>query len=142
MMHPFEPFSQLTRTYDQMLRQIDGRRDTEAGKTTAASWAPPVDVVDDGERLLFEVDLPGVPRDKVSIKVEKRVLTIEGERTLQLQPKHEFIRTERAHGPFVRSFRLPESVDADGITAELSDGVLRVSLPQKKEALPRVVEIK
>ena len=142
MMHPFEPFTQLSRTYDEMLRQIEGRRESEGAKTTAASWAPPVDVVDDGEKLLFEVDLPGVPRDKVSVKVEKRVLTISGERSAELPQPSEFVRVERACGPFSRSFRLPDSADADAISAELKDGVLKVWLPQKKEALPRTVEIK
>ena len=149
MMHPFQPFSQLSRIHDEMLRQFEGRegrKEVEAGKTigktTAANWAPPVDVIDDGEKLVFEIDLPGVSKESVSIKVEKRVLTVEGERKLELQPKHEFVRMERAHGPFLRSFRLPESVDADAISAELTSGVLRISLSQKREALPRTVEIK
>ena len=142
MMHPFQPFSHLTRIHDEMLRQLEGRKDADGGKTTAATWAPPVDVVDDGEKLVFEVDLPGVPRESVSVKVEKRILTVEGERKLELQPKHDYVRMERAHGPFVRSFRLPDSVDADAISAELNSGVLRISLPQKKEAQARAIQIK
>ena len=141
MMHPFQPFSQLSRFHDEMLRQFEGK-EPEGTKTTAANWAPPVDVVDDGEKLVFEVDLPGVPRESVSIKVEKRILTVEGERKLELQPKHDYVRMERAHGPFIRSFRLPDSVDADAISAELNSGVLRISLPQKKEAQARAIQIK
>lgn len=141
-MHPFQPFSHLTRIHDEMLRQLEGRKDADGGKTTAATWAPPVDVVDDGEKLVFEVDLPGVPKESVSLKVEKRILTIEGERKLEVAPKHELVRMERARGPFSRSFRLPDSADADAITAELVSGVLRIALPQKKEALAKTVEIR
>lgn len=131
----FRVQSQLNRLFDDGLSRIDSSRGT--------AWLPSVDVHEDSERLLFKVDVPGVRKEDINVRVDGGVLTLEGSRKLELEEKRQgYHRVERAHGKFSRSFALPDSVSTDEVHAELRDGVLEVSLAKKKEAKPRTIEIR
>lgn len=118
---------------------LQGRLDPSRG----ARWAPPCDVYEDDEHLVFKFDLPEVRRSDVNVRVENGVLTVEGSRTLESEErKDNYERIERFYGKFCRSFSLPSTLDADKIAADLKDGVLRVSIPKRPEAQPRTIEIK
>ena len=93
----------------------------------------------------MQAELPGLDPKNIGVSVENDVLTISGEKSeswgdggdnAQL---HVF---ERHYGRFERSFRLPKSVDPDGIDARFKDGVLAVSLPKVEAAKPRKIEVK
>lgn len=127
--------SHLNRLFDDGASRIDSSRGTD--------WLPAVDVHEDNERLLFKIDLPGIRKEDVSVRVDGGVLTIEGSRKLDLEEKRQgYHRVERAHGRFSRSFALPDSVSTDEVRAELKDGVLEVALAKRREAKPRTIEIK
>lgn len=142
MLSRLDPFADLLRFQSQLGRLFDeGAPRIDSSRGTA--WLPSVDVHEDKERLMFQVDLPGVRKEDVSVHVEGGVLTIEGSRKLELEEKRQgYHRVERAHGKFSRSFALPDSVSTDEVHAELRDGVLLIKLPKKKEDLPRSIEIK
>ena len=135
--HPLEEFFRMP-TLD---RYFDTAGALDAAR--ASAWVPAVDVYEDAEKLVFKVELPEVKKEDVSVRVADGVLTMEGTRQLENEEKRQgYHRVERSYGKFARSFALPESVGTDHVGAELKDGVLRVTLPKRKEALPRAIEIK
>jgi HSP20 family protein len=96
-----------------------------------------VDIYESGRDLVLHVELPGVRRDDVDLRMEDGSLVIEGEALADPDLRAvDFHRVERAHGPFRRLFRLPPSVAADGIAAEMRQGILVVTLPRLTETGP------
>ena len=96
----------------------------------AATWRPRVDVVDEEKHYVLEVDLPGVDPATVQVELEEGLLQIKGERQASHGAEAAYTVRERAAGKFERSFRVPEAVDADGITAKYDKGVLEVRVPK------------
>jgi HSP20 family protein len=117
---------------------------SQASETLATgNFVPAMDVYEDAQKLVFKLEVPGVRREDIDIRVEGRVLTVRGERRLENEEKEQnFHRIERSYGSFVRSFTLPASVDTEGISAQSADGVLSISLAKRPEAKPRQIEVK
>jgi HSP20 family protein len=133
----WEPFREFSGLQNGWVRFLDASRATESG------WAPPVDVFEDSEGLTFKFELPEVAAKDVQVKLEDGVLTVRGERKLERDEKREhYHRLERAYGTFARSFTLPATFDAEKVTAEAKDGVLRIYVPKRDEAKPRAIEVK
>lgn len=95
------------------------------------------DVTDEGDAYLLEADLPGFSKENIHLDVEGEVLRIRAERRSKREETDggRVIRSERAYGSYSREFDL-SGVDSDGITARYEDGVLKLNLPKRKEALP------
>jgi HSP20 family protein len=96
----------------------------------AAGWRPAVDVVDAEKHYVLEVDLPGVDPNSVQVELEQGLLQIRGERQASHGEEAAYAYRERRAGKFERSFRVPEAVDADGITAKYDKGVLEIRVPK------------
>lgn len=96
----------------------------------AAPWSPAVDVIDAGKEYVLEVDLPGVDPNSVQVELEQGLLQIKGERQASHGAEADYSFRERRAGKFERSFRVPEAVDADGITAKYDKGVLEIRVPK------------
>ena len=109
-------------------------------------FLPAVDIRTGADHsLILEADLPGIPKDAVSVHIENRTLTIKGERkreTVTDETASKVQRTERVFGTFLRAFSLPESADTTKVTAAFKDGVLTVTIPRAEESKPRTVEVK
>jgi HSP20 family molecular chaperone IbpA len=109
---------------------------------TEASLLPPVDVIEDAQGITLLADLPGVPKDKVTLHVEDDTLTIEGEVALPvpegMQASHAEVQLPR----YRRVFQLSKELDADKVTAELNHGVLKLRIPKAEHAQPKKVEIR
>jgi len=107
-----------------------------------ASLLPPVDVIEDAQGITLYADLPGVPKDKVTLHVEDDTLTIEGEVALPvpegMQASHAEVQLPR----YRRVFQLSKELDADKVTAELNHGVLKLRIPKALHAQPKKVEIR
>jgi HSP20 family protein len=101
-----------------------------------------MDLVEADDHFVLKADLPGLTEGDVSIEVQDGSLTISGERRADHE-QHErgWYRIERAFGGFNRSLTLPDGVDADGIHASFSHGVLEVRIPKPAERKPRRIEI-
>ncbi len=105
-------------------------------------WNPAADVTEGSDVWTVDIDLPGVPRDKVRVTVADGTLTVEGERTPKTSAEGDVsFRSERAHGTFRRRFSLPDTVDPEKVAAEHKDGVLRIRLPKAETAKPREIEV-
>jgi HSP20 family protein len=95
------------------------------------AMSPVVDLLEEEDRLVIQADLPGIPREDVSVDIEDGVLTLKGERRTDNEVKEEnYYRRERSWGRFARRFRIPEGVDPDTIAATYKDGVLRIEVPR------------
>ena len=103
---------------------------------------PPVDVVEDAGGITLIADLPGVPREKLSLQVEADTLTIEGEVTLDVPEGMEAAHAELSVPRYRRVFTLSKELDADKISAELAHGVLKLRIPKAEHAQPRRIEVK
>ena len=103
---------------------------------------PAVDVEETADELTLTAELPGLSRDDVEIELENNILTVRGQRSeTKTSEERRFHVWERRYGSFQRSFTLPRTVSADGISAEFEDGLLRVHMPKAAEAKGRRIEI-
>ena len=130
----------LFNPWRNLASDLDWFAQTESNGHT---FAPRVDIVETKEHYRIDVDLPGIDAKDVSVTVEHNVLTIAGERKLEKEENRDgYVRYERSHGSFSRSFQLPEDVDAEHISATGKNGVLTVQLPKAAAAKPRAIEVK
>jgi HSP20 family protein len=105
-------------------------------------YRPSVDIYEREGDLVIKADIPGVDEKAIDLKLEGNVLTIRGERKIDPETeKSTFYQVEGFYGNFSHSFRLPDSIDADKITAKCGNGVLTVTAPSKPEAQPRTIKV-
>jgi len=127
--------------FDRLFNSVFGSNPEAA--TNECYFCPEVDIEEQEKMFSVNVELPGVNKKDVSINVKDNVLTIEGEKKSAIDAKSDKQhRSERIYRKFKRSFRLPELVDQDKISATFIDGILNVSIPKLEEALPKQIEVK
>jgi HSP20 family protein len=103
---------------------------------------PPADVYQDGEGITLHLDMPGVSKDRLNIQADKNTLVIEGEVQIAMPAGMEALYAEIQTTRYRRSFTLSGELDADKAAANLSNGVLSVSIPLRAELKPRKIEVK
>ena len=107
------------------------------------NFVPAVDVYEDAQKLVLKLEVPGIRKEDLDIRVEGRTLTVKGERKFESEEKEEnFVRIERRFGSFTRSFTLPATVSTEDISAVTADGVLSLTFARKPEAKPKQIEVK
>lgn len=105
-------------------------------------WVPAVDILETEEELVLKADVPEVKMEDIDIRLENGTLAIKGNRKFeQGENRKGYRRIERAYGSFARYFELPDSVDAEKVSADYKNGVLTVTLPKKEIAKPRTVKV-
>ena len=123
-----DPFREL----DRLTSQVFG--------TPARPAAMPIDAYRAGETFVVEFDLPGVTPESIDLTVERNVLTVHAKRERRPEAA-ELIVAERPFGTFSRQLFLGETLDTEHMSAQYSDGVLRIEIPVAEQAKPRKVEI-
>ncbi len=111
-----------------------------SGETQA--MLPPVNVTEDSVGIMLIADMPGVPKDKLSLQVEADTLTIEGEVSIETPLGMDATHVDVSLPRYRRVFTLSKELDADKVTAEFNQGVLKLRIPKAEHAQPRKVEIK
>src|SRR3989442_11173015 len=107
------------------------------------AWNPSVDIYENKDQIVLEAELPGMNREDFDLTIENNVITLRGERRFEKKDDTDnYHRVERAYGSFTRSFTLPNTVTAEGATADYRNGVLLVTLPKREETKARRIEIK
>lgn len=142
-----DPFSVLRHEMDELLESFSSRFSlfpSFRGIWDAPGWHlpaafrtqfPAIDVAENKKHFRITADLPGVKKDDVEVTLSDGHLTISGEVKHKTEQKdEEHIHTESYHGAFKRSLSLPDSVDADKVSAKFADGKLILTLPKTKEA--------
>ena len=119
-----------------------GESDTDQSSVVTSQWTPRVDIREEEGRFVIFADVPGVDPQQIEIHMEKGILSIKGERRAEAKQENQrWSRVERAHGLFHRRFALPDSADAEGISATGRNGVLEISIPKKAETTPRRIQV-
>jgi HSP20 family protein len=126
----------------QMFERFFQNEESDGSSVVTSQWAPRVDIKEEDQRFVIFADIPGVDPAQIEVSMEKGILTLKGERTVEKQEQNgRFTRVERAHGSFHRRFALPDSADADRISATGKHGVLEIVIPKKAETAPRRITI-
>lgn len=130
----------LKQVFDRFLNSTAHGADESAVVTS--QWVPRVDIREEAERFVILADLPGVDPANVEVLMDKGILSIKGERASDAAEQSErFSRIERRYGSFHRRFALPDTADADGITASGHNGVLEISIPKRPVSTPRRIQV-
>ncbi|HEX3474802.1 MAG TPA: HSP20 family small heat-shock protein [Kofleriaceae bacterium] len=125
-----DPFQLMRDLLVEPFRALGGRRD--------AAWNPGFEIRETDDAFVFRADMPGVRNEDLEISMIGNQLQITGKREQeQQQDEGRYHTYERAYGSFARVFALPDSADVDSIRAELSNGVLTLSVPKKPGSAPQ-----
>jgi HSP20 family protein len=139
-----QPWSLVSRLH-QDLDRLFGREwaSADASDGAVSEWTPAVDVQETKDAFVVRADLPGVDPKDIDITMENGVLTLRGRRVSETTREEEgYRRIERISGEFFRRFALPDSADADSISAQASNGVLTIRIGKRPEVQPRKVQVR
>jgi HSP20 family protein len=140
----YDPFRDLRTLQEEVNRLFSTNLTRGFGEEGIGrgAWNPSVDIYENKDHIVLEAELPGMKREDFELSVENNVITLRGERQFEKKEDSDnYHRVERSYGSFTRSFTLPQTVSAEGATAEYKNGVLRVTLPKREEAKARRIEI-
>jgi HSP20 family protein len=141
----FSPFRDLVTLQDHvnnLFEGFSGANGNGKDQLAAGSFAPAVDIYEDEHNLVLKLEVPGVNEEDLDISLENNALTVKGERKFEKEEKEEnFHRIERRFGAFTRSFRLPNTVDSESVSANYDKGVLKLTLAKRAEAKPKQIKI-
>ncbi len=133
------------KVFDEMRKEMEraiAARSEEGSSVATADWVPAVDIKEENDKFVIEADIPGVDPKDIEISMENGILTIKGERKLERQEeKDSYKRIERVYGSFYRRFALPDTADAEKISAKSKNGVLEIVIPKKEEVKPRRITV-
>ncbi|MCS6786393.1 MAG: Hsp20/alpha crystallin family protein [Thiobacillaceae bacterium] len=113
----------------------------EATPQDEAALRPPVDVIEDVGGITLYADMPGVPKDKLDVRVEGDTLTLEGVVDLTLPEGMEPLHAEVNLPRYRRTFTLSKELDSDKIAAEFRHGVLKLRIPKAEHLQPRKISV-
>lgn len=140
----YEPWTLVNRLH-QDLDRVFGRAFATGDDSHGAvcDWMPAVDVQETKEAFVLRADLPGIDPKNIDITMENGVLTIQGRRLSEVaKDENGYRRVERASGEFFRRFTLPDTADAESISAQSSHGVLTLRIGKRPEVQARRIEVK
>lgn len=130
-----DPWRMMRELQREMSTVFDRRTsDTDESLPVATcDWSPAVDIKEEDNRFVIQADIPGVDPKDIEVQMEKGVLSISGERRAEHEEEKEgFKRIERSYGSFLRRFTLPDTADADSITAKSKNGTLEVIVNKRE----------
>lgn len=141
-----ERFPVIPSLFDEMVnfdRDFETMFDMFPGSARPVAQYPAIDVAEYENEFVVVAEMPGVSKEDVRLSVEDNVLTISGQRnSVQIPEKSSWVRNEIETGEFMRTISLPHGAKVDAISAELSNGVLRITLPKAEEVRPREIAIR
>ena len=142
----WQPLSSVWPEMNRLQEEMEhwlGRLGTNDPRRFARGVYPPLNAWEDDDNLYVEAELPELELSDLEIVVnDDNQLSIKGERKQPEQGEGMWHLQERGHGSFSRMGELPMYVDSDKVTAEFKHGVLTITLPKRKEAKARRVEVK
>lgn len=142
----FEPWNlanMLHHDASRIAARQNGFLSAEDGAGRAANWLPPVDIVEQETRFVLRADVPGVKADDIQIDMDKGVLSVSGNRAIDASEDGQNVRRkERTSGHFVRRFSLPDTTDAEDISATCADGILEIVIPKQPAIQARKIAVK
>jgi HSP20 family protein len=136
----WEPFREIAALQNEMSRFMNGL--LEGNGHTNQAWVPALDVWETENEIVYAVDLPGIPEDKISVELDDGALTISGERDRTEEERDDrFYRYERRYGSFSRTVGVPQGVTEGDISAEYKHGVLEVHVKKPEQPKPKRIQV-
>jgi HSP20 family protein len=140
--NPSTELERLRHQFDDLLERFGFEHGGLSKEWQAPSLRPAIESYVDGDKFIVRVELPGVDPKDVDIKVAGGVLTVKGSREEKHETnKRDFYRREFRYGSFERAITLPEGMKAEDLKATFHDGILELTAPMPKEALPKEVKV-
>jgi HSP20 family protein len=127
----------FNRLFNQTFSNAFGEEDGKMG-----AWSPAVDIFETEQSIVLKAELPGIDPKDVEVRVENNTLFLKGQRKFENEVKEEnYHRIERSYGSFTRTFALPGTVNAEGVSADYKGGILTLTMPKREEAKPKTIKI-
>lgn len=142
LIRPFRELRGFDREADRFFRNFMGRSPwwDESGELTVAE--PNINVYEDDQNVVVEAQVPGLKKEDLQLNLTSNRLTLRGETKRESEKKERnYHLREMRYGSFERSIPLPSEVASEKASAELKDGLLRVTLPKSEAAKKRVRQI-
>jgi HSP20 family protein len=139
--HTLRTFDRLQRRLDRAFFDWSEPALVRARRAPRLAW-PATNVLETPEAFVVKADVPGLGEGDVAVSVEEESLVVRGERKVDAPAGYQVHLRERAPAAFTRKLPLPARVDAANVTATLTNGVLTITLPKSKDALPRQIAVK
>lgn len=137
----FEPWNYLDLLHRDLDRIVSGHRRNDNDQSVA-DWTPAVDIVEEKDRFVLRADVPGVRPEDIDVSMDNGVLSLSGERhPIAVGEESGVQRIERATGRFLRRFTLPDTANADAISAKCANGILEVVIPKAAEVQARRITV-
>ena len=130
---PVNPWRDL-RAWQERLERLSSHH--------AESWTPAIDVYETPDRYVVAAELPGLTREEIELAMADSRLTVRGQRLTRIGADVHYHQVERGHGAFSRTFEFNDKIDIDAVTADLSNGVLTVTLPKVPPAPRRKIDVR
>ena len=147
-LRPFREVTSLQEHVNQLFRDVfsddifPSMDSLEQSLLAPMSLAPRTDIYEEDDRVVLEIEAPGLREEDINLTVEGNALTITGERKRsEERKKGRYQRVERYYGSFSRTFTLPAMVEPNSIQASYEHGVLHASISKRAEARPRRIKI-
>ena len=130
----------MNRTFDSMLNSFFEEMNTPSQRSNV--WRPAMDVQDLEKSYELSFSLPGFEKDNITISVKNNTLTLSAKKAEVKEDEGvKYMAREIARGSYERDIELPENVNTDKISAEYKSGILTLSVPKTKEALPKEIPV-
>ena len=139
----WEPRRNVTRSFfDDFFNLMETPSRNRRNWFDGGRWAPAVDLIDKNDKLLANVELPGVDKKDVKLSLNDSILTIQGEMKKDEETeKEDYYYRERAYGTYARTISLPSEVDKEKIKAKFKNGILEITMPKKPEVKPKEITV-
>ncbi|MGZ8153344.1 MAG: Hsp20/alpha crystallin family protein [Methylococcaceae bacterium] len=129
---------------NQLQRELERTQGSNSsdGSIATAEWTPAVDIKEETDKFVLHADIPGVKPEDIDVSMENGVLTIKGEKKTEATTEQEgYKRVERSYGSFYRRFSLPDTANANAISAKSSNGVLEIIIPKQESVKPKKINV-
>jgi HSP20 family protein len=141
----YEPWGLLNQLHGEIDRLFDSRLPTygdDRDQLATSDWVPAVDIREEDSRYVIHADVPGVKPEDIEVQMEDGVLSVRGHRESETaEQREDYKRVERVRGSFFRRFALPDTADAEAISAKCKDGVLEIVIPKQVKIQPRRIKV-
>lgn len=130
----FKPATTTWPAFDNIFDDFFKDISKTVGRDSSTYARPAVNIVENKEGFSIELAAPGLTKEDFNVSVEKNTLTISADKEAKQEEDVKYRRKEFSYFSFKRSFHLPNSIDANNITAKYENGVLSLALAKKEEA--------
>ena len=137
---PLDRFFDIREDFDNVMR---GFLRGFSGPASNRGVFPLADVKEDEDKYTVTLEVPGLDKKDLKIKVKENSLLVEGEKKEETrEEKESYLRVERSYGNFRRAFNFESGLNAEKVNADFKNGILTITLPKTEKEKPKEIDIK